>query len=101
VKIFIVYNNKGSILRTGSCPDKDFSKQAQAGEFVMEGVANDIKQKVVDGKVVDKSPEEIEAEKQASASVLRQQDAEVDEMVMVSKIKFEELVKRVERLEAP
>jgi hypothetical protein len=62
MKKFIVYNSTGKILRTGSCKDADLDLQAQAGEFVMEvtGNVNDALQKVVDGKVVDKDPSEID-----------------------------------------
>lgn len=74
MKNFIVYNQKGKILRTGSCAENDFCLQVEESEFVMEGTANDITQKVefdgldVDGqpvnpRVVNKTPEEIEAEK--------------------------------------
>lgn len=62
MKSYIVYNNDGKILRTGMCPDEAFLKQAQVGEFVMEGAASDYSQKIVNGKVVNKTPEEIVAE---------------------------------------
>ncbi len=63
MKHFIVYNSEGNILRRGQCSNKDFSIQAQNGESILEGFANDRIQKIVDGKVVDKTPEEIEADK--------------------------------------
>lgn len=53
---FIVYNATGTILRTGNCHDSDLENQAQAGELVMEGIANDTTQKIVNGVVVDKPP---------------------------------------------
>jgi len=62
MKRFIVYNSKGQILRTGSCPDSIFFRQAHDGEFVIEGKANDVTQKIVGGKIVNKTPEEIEAD---------------------------------------
>jgi len=49
-----VYNMNGEILRTGGCPDELLARQAGEGEFVMEGTANDVTQKVENGKVVDK-----------------------------------------------
>ena len=64
---FIVYNKQGKILRTGDCPDKDFFLQAGNDEFVMEGVADDISQKIVnvgiEAKIVNKTLEEIQSEK--------------------------------------
>lgn len=62
MKNYIVYDNSGTILRTGCCSKGDFFLQVGDGEFVMEGIANDVTQKIVDGKVVDKTPEEIEAD---------------------------------------
>lgn len=72
MKRFIVYNKDGKILRHGGCPDYNFNLQAQENEFVMEGTANDLKQKVeffwdidhnpIDPRVINKTPEEIEAE---------------------------------------
>jgi len=66
MKFFIIHNQKGKILSTGFCSNRDFNLQAQKDEFVIEGRANDITQKVVEGKVVDKTPEEIKAEKPKS-----------------------------------
>ena len=66
MKSFIVYNVQGKILRTGFCQDKNIYGQAGEAEFVMEGEADDITQKVINvgikGKIVDKTPEEIEAD---------------------------------------
>jgi len=65
MKNFIIYNEEGAILRTGTCQDSTFNRQAHEGEFVIEGMANDVTQKVVGGKVVDKTPAEIEADNPA------------------------------------
>lgn len=67
MKKYIVYNAEGKIQRTGVCSKKDLLKQAEDGEFVMEGSANDVTQKIVGSgqfrRIIDKTPEEIEAEK--------------------------------------
>jgi len=73
MKRYIVYNSEGKILRTGGCPKDIFDKQAHKGEFIIEGIANDVTQKVnflldidsqpIDARVVNKTPEEIEADK--------------------------------------
>lgn len=64
MKNFIVYTVQGQILRTGVCQNKTFHRQANEdqGELVMEGEADDALQKVVDGKIVDKTPGEIKTD---------------------------------------
>ena len=54
MKNFVVYEKGGNILRSGACAEADLSIQAQDGEFVLEGVADDATQMIVDGKIVDK-----------------------------------------------
>jgi len=56
MKYFVVFNDEGRILRTGSCPDPVFSFQARDGEFILEGKANDVLQYVskLDNILVDK-----------------------------------------------
>lgn len=51
---FIVYNSDGDILRTGLAPESQVDLQAGDGEFVMRGMADDSKHKIVDGEIVDK-----------------------------------------------
>jgi len=61
---YIVYNKAGKILRKVICPHIISLLQAGDGEFVMEGSANDVTQKIknpgIAGEVIDKTPEEIE-----------------------------------------
>ena len=59
----------GKILRSGSCPGGDLNSQAASGEIVIEGESNDVTQKVVDGEIVDKTTEEIEAAKPVDVPV--------------------------------
>lgn len=59
MKNFIVYNIDGKILSTGLCQNSTFHKQARKGEFIIEGKAYDGTQKIVDGKIVNKSPQEL------------------------------------------
>jgi hypothetical protein len=65
-KNFIIYNSVGKILRCGICSDLDFniqvSEDSGSDEYIMEGTANDHLQKIVDGEVVNKTQEEIDAE---------------------------------------
>jgi len=60
---YLIYDKTGKILRVVKCPPAMSKMQAKEGEFVLEGEANDATQKIVDGKIVNKTPEEIEAEK--------------------------------------
>lgn len=73
MKLFIVYNQVGKFIRSGGCQNKNFFLQAKESEFVFEGTGNDVTQKIkfdgldIDGqpvnpRVVDKTPEEIEAD---------------------------------------
>jgi hypothetical protein len=59
---FVVYDTTGRILRTGRCNPEDLQAQAGPGEFVLEDTADDLTQKVVDGKVLFKTREEFMAE---------------------------------------
>lgn len=51
MKSFIVYDDTGTILRTGMCADNDFDLQAMANEYVIEGQADDLLQVVKDGRI--------------------------------------------------
>ena len=46
MKVYTVFNKKGKVLRSGICQDSTLQKQVEDGEFVMEGLAQDTKQKV-------------------------------------------------------
>ena len=71
MKNFIVYDSNGNILRTGQCPDSMVSIQANTQmETVIEGIADDRMQKIVNGKVVDRPPEEIPPDTQIMNPIL-------------------------------
>ncbi len=77
MKHFIVYDSGGIILRTGTCVDSDFSLQAGEGESLIEGIADDATQIIVNGEVVAKSgPTESEANS-AALEELRQKRDEI------------------------
>ena len=69
MKNYIVYDNKGKILRTGSCSNTSFALKAGDGELIIEGVADDVTQKIIDGKVVNKTSEEMAAENPPSIEI--------------------------------
>ena len=56
---YAVYNQSGDILRTGSCQECDIDLQAGDNEFIYIGEADQLTQKVVDGELVSKEPEQI------------------------------------------
>lgn len=66
MKNFVIYDSDGTILRTGSCPDEVFALQRSGDEIILEGVADDATQHVVDGVVVDK-PDPTPTEQTATA----------------------------------
>lgn len=51
---FVVFDADGRIARTGTCPDSMVDLQAGAGEQVMQGTANESKQYVLNGELVDR-----------------------------------------------
>jgi hypothetical protein len=57
---YIIHNADGLIIRTGFCSERDFDRQAQEGELIIEGSANDDKQYISDGIICDYSEEELE-----------------------------------------
>jgi hypothetical protein len=60
MKKYIVHDETGKILRTGICPASMLRMQAQRGEFAIEGEANDIEHKIIDGKIIRKPQVEID-----------------------------------------
>ena len=56
---YIIHDKDGNILRTGTCPVDMFSLQARQGETVMEGKANDIENRIINGKIIRKTKKEI------------------------------------------
>ena len=60
MKNYIIIDQNSNVLRHGSCNDGSFNAQAQEDETVIEGQIDDINQKVVDKKVVDKTQTELD-----------------------------------------
>ena len=60
MKDFVIYNANGAILRIGQADD--ISIQPLEGEFVLEGTADLLLDRVVDGRVVRKDAAAIEAQ---------------------------------------
>lgn len=92
---YIVYKDK-KILRTGACPASMMKKQAGPGERVREGVADDLTQKMQGDQVVDKTPEEIEADNPTPPPI-----QEEEKVKHVKNKDWDALVARVTALETP
>lgn len=67
MKTVVIYDfDTGVIKRVVNCPDNNVNLQLEAGEAVVEGFADDSKQMVVDGQIVDKdAPSDEEKNTQA------------------------------------
>ena len=55
MKSFIVHDGEW-IIRVGQCRDADFDQQANEGQFVLEGEADPVNNKIEDGQVVAYTP---------------------------------------------
>jgi hypothetical protein len=56
MKHFIVYKPSGEIMRVGTCSERDYELQAGDDELLMEGTANNSRQYIENGSVVDMPP---------------------------------------------
>ena len=98
-KSYIIYNKMtGVISRVGSCPDLSFQalvENALSEEMVIEGTANDLTQKIdVNTKeVVDKTPEEIEADKPIEIPF-------ADKAANITNAQLQAIIDRLDALEA-
>ena len=74
---YIIYNESGDILRTGRCKPQDFKHQVKDGEYIIEGVADTLLDRVVDGVVKKKTKAKISKIKneRAMAEVRLRRDA--------------------------
>jgi hypothetical protein len=96
MKKFVVYNEAtGLIVASGHCQDRAFVKQAGKDEVVMEGVASDVRQKIVDGKIVDKTLEEIERDNPKTQPVPFEK-----RRANITNEQLQNILTRLERLEA-
>lgn len=91
---YIIYDKKGKILRVTTCSPAMSKIQAKEDEFMMEGTADDATQKVANGKIVDKTPEEIEADN----PVIPELDVE-DQPILITRGQWRSIMNRIEELE--
>lgn len=103
---YIIYDNTGKILRRIQCPPGLSLLQAKDSEFVMEGTANDVTQKVkfdgldekgqpVNPRIVDKTPEEIEADNPPIPEI-----PEGERPAHITNAQWQEVLLRLKKLES-
>lgn len=69
--------------------------QAKEDEFVMEGTANDTTQKIVNGKIVNKTPEEIERDNPAPPEIPKGK-----RHAQITNEQWQNVLNRLEKLES-
>ncbi len=105
MKNYIIFNDTKRISRTGSCPISMINLQAGDGEFVIEGIADSLTQKVdfdgldekgqpVNPRVVDKSSAEIERDDPVLIPI-----SDEKRSANITNEQYQALLRRVEKLE--
>lgn len=93
MKNYIVYSESdGMILQQGKCPGNSLKDHKINGFSIMEGTADPVTQKVIRGQIVDKTPEEIEAEKPKPVPIENQP-------ARITNKQWQAVMKRIENLE--
>lgn len=98
MKAYTVYNQQTSkIVKSGVCPDDmmDIQTGGDASLTVIEGHSRDDKQKVVNGRIVDKTHAEIEADKFV-LPVIPEEDRSAD----ITKGQLNSILENIELLRA-
>lgn len=102
---YIVYNITGKILRTVQCSPASSILQAKDGEFIAEGMANDVTQKIefngldekgqpVNPRVIDKTPQEIETDNPLIPEISKSKRP-----VIITNGQWDDIMARIESLE--
>jgi hypothetical protein len=89
-KNYIIYDKTGTILRCGYCLEENLHNQAEEGEFMILGVANDLEDKIVDGKKVKKTKKEKENNPKINIE---------DQPALISNKELQNLLDRLDKLE--
>ena len=80
-KKYTVYSDVGKIVKTVTCLPCDIQVNTKEGQFYVEGIGNSQIQKVVDGKIIDKTSQELATEKaEKELQVQQRQDQNVLEL---------------------
>jgi hypothetical protein len=90
-KNYIIHNLEGKILRTGFCQESDLKYQAQENEFMIEGKACDLKHKIKENRVVEKT----DSEKREGNCIVEMDD----QPASITNRQLEEILSRIQTLE--
>ena len=104
---YIVYDNSGEILRIVVCSPAMSSLQARGGKFVMEGIANGSTQKIefdgldekgrpINPRVINKSPEEIEADNPTPSEISFEK-----RIAHITNEQWQDILDRLDKLDPP
>ena len=92
---YIIYDSAGEIRRVVECAPTLAKIQAKEGEFILEGSADDVTQKIINGKIVDKTPEEIEVDKPPESKPIPHEK----QMAHITNEQWQDVLKRLKKLE--
>ena len=102
---YIIYNEAGEILRVVQCSPAMSKIQPKEGEFIMEGTANGVTQKIkfdgldvndqpINPRVVNKTKEEIKRENPTIPKVPKSQKP-----AYITNKQWQDVLKRIDKLE--
>ena len=92
---FCLYDDNGKIIKTGHCPKECIPSIEKYGYMLLIGFANQKTQKIINDVIVDKTPEEIEADKPLKAIPISFEEQRVD----ITNGQWQEVLDRLRRLE--
>ena len=106
MKNYIIYKkDSGQIVKSGVCSNSSFDLQAQEGESILEGIANDATQKVeITGyddkrnpiaRIIDKTKQEIEASRPTKQTEITDEQRPAS----ITKGQWQEILNRLTALE--
>ena len=98
---YTVFNKEtDEIIRTGVCSNSSFTLQAGKGEDIIKQTINFNTQKILNGKIVDKTPEEIKAEEIAKeAERKRAEIPHEKQQAHITNEQYQSLLIRLTKLE--
>ena len=98
IKFVIFEKVTGEIIRFGKCPEGDVKNQhLEDGQGILQGTANDVEDKIIEGEVVRRSEEEIVSRKE---QFLPTTLPEPDQPAMITRRELRSILTRLKALES-
>lgn len=94
MKKYLIYDNTGEIVRIKTQSHGAFRGTLEQGQFIIEGSANPLTEKVVNGKIVPKTAQEIAAIPAPKPIPPREK-----RRAWISQESWDDIIKRIEALE--